>query len=47
MTHLDANADLLRRQREIVDRKTLKKFTKRRDLPVSYTHLTLPTIYSV
>jgi len=33
MTHLDANADLLRRQREIVDRKTLKKFTKRRDLP--------------
>lgn len=33
MTTLDANADLLRRQREIVDRKTLKPFTKRRDLP--------------
>ena len=33
MTELDANADLLRRQREIIDRKTLKPFTKRRDLP--------------
>ena len=33
MTTVDANADLLRRQREIVDRKTLKPFTKRRDLP--------------
>lgn len=30
---LDAAADLLRRQREIVDRKTLKPFTKRSDLP--------------
>jgi len=33
MSELDANADLLRRQREIVDRETLKPFTKRRDLP--------------
>ena len=33
MTEIDANADLLRRQREIIDRKTLKPFTKRRDLP--------------
>ncbi|MFL2811730.1 MAG: fatty acid desaturase [Paracoccaceae bacterium] len=33
MTELDANADLLRRQREIIDRKTLKPYTKRRDLP--------------
>ena len=33
MTTVDANADLLRRQREIVDRKTLKPFTKRQDLP--------------
>ena len=33
MTELDANADLLRRQREIIDRKTLKPFTKRKDLP--------------
>ena len=33
MTTIDANADLLERQREIVSRKTLKPFTKRRDLP--------------
>jgi fatty acid desaturase len=33
MTTLDANADLLRRQREIISRNALKPFTKRRDLP--------------
>tara|TARA_Y100000588_G_scaffold371979_1_gene444000 strand:+ start:198 stop:494 length:297 start_codon:yes stop_codon:yes gene_type:complete len=34
MTTLDANADLLRRQREIISRKELKPFTKRSDRPV-------------
>ncbi len=33
MTTLDANADLLARQREIISRKELKPFTKRSDLP--------------
>ena len=33
MTSLDANADLLQRQREIISRKTLKPFTKRKDWP--------------
>jgi fatty acid desaturase len=33
MTELDANADLLKRQREIISRQDLKSFTKRRDLP--------------
>ena len=32
MTTLDANADLLRRQREIISRKDLRPFTKRNDL---------------
>ncbi|MDD9924592.1 MAG: hypothetical protein OXR03_02080, partial [Rhodospirillaceae bacterium] len=33
MTTLDANADLLKRQREIISRKELKPFTKRSDRP--------------
>ncbi|MBU74158.1 MAG: hypothetical protein CMM73_00405 [Rhodospirillaceae bacterium] len=33
MSELDANADLLKRQREIIPRQKLKPFTKRRDLP--------------
>lgn len=33
MSELDANADLLKRQREIISRQDLKPFTKRRDLP--------------
>ena len=33
MSELDANADLLKRQREIISRQDLKPFTKRRNVP--------------
>ncbi|SVD92797.1 uncharacterized protein METZ01_LOCUS445651, partial [marine metagenome] len=33
MTTLEANADLLKRQRELISRKELKPFTKRKDGP--------------